>query len=240
MHKTLLILALVTALGRAAPAQQSADTTVTVQGFVQEDVGTAKWAIVTPFPVATLGANTYVVALVGTGSRWLAFASRYVAASGRITRSPAGDLTLDVQNIKEVDPPGTTHRIYDRGITRHARISLTVVPNRFAWTDSAGRPTGVNPVMLYTIKNDRSGALFVIIRTNDLACLSVQGSVSAWDSTTKAPVPNYGRFVIQHGGEFRQAFQLPPQATPRPGRYVAHAGICEVDDYDISTEFEVL
>jgi hypothetical protein len=94
--------------------------------------------------------------------------------------------------------------------------------------------------LLYIIKNDRSAALYVVIQTNDLACLSVESPLSAWDSTTTAPVPNFQRFVIQHGGEFRQAFQLPPRAAPHRGRYVAHVGICEVDDYDIAAEFDVL
>jgi hypothetical protein len=33
--------------------------------------------------------------------------------------------------------------------------------------------------------------------------------------------------------------RLPVDAAPRPGRYVARVGICDVDDYDITAEFDV-
>jgi hypothetical protein len=89
MHKTPCLVALLTAVGGSVQAQQPPDTTLTLHGFVQEHVGASRWAIVTPFPVAALGVQTYVVSLGGTDARWLGLASRYVEATGRITRSPA-------------------------------------------------------------------------------------------------------------------------------------------------------
>lgn len=223
---------------RFAPAQQPADTTTVLQGFLQAN-GSTGWVIVPPLAVEALGRRTFVVPLAGEGGRWRKFASRFVEASGHLGRN-ADTLVLDAQHMKEVDPARTAHATYDRGVTRHARISLSVIPNRIAWSDSSGRSTGVNPTVLYVIKNERTAPIYIVLSTNDLICLTVQGNASAWDTTTFAPVPNYHRFVIQHGGEFRQALQLPPDAAPRPGRYMARIGICQLDDYDVSTEFAVV
>jgi hypothetical protein len=235
-----VVSALLVLIPGTAPAQQPPDTSVTLQGFMQENGAASDWAIVTPAPVAALGARTFVVSLGHAGDRWSRFGSRYVEATGHLTRSGTGDLVLDVQRMKEIEPPGTSHAIFDRGMTQHARISLSVVPNRIAWNDSAGHDTGVNPFILYSILNERSAPIYIALVTNDLICLTVQGPTSTWDTTTTAPVPNYHRFVIQHGGQFRQALQVPSAAAPRPGRYVARIGICQFDDYNISTEFEVL
>lgn len=223
-----------------ASAQQPPDTSVTLQGFMQENGSASDWAIVTPGSVAALGLRTFVIQLSRSSGRWSRFASRYVEASGLLTRNGTGDLVLDVQRMKEIEPPGTSHAIYDRGITQHARISLSVVPNRIMWSDSTGNATGVNPTVLYVIKNERSGPIYIVLGTNELLCLTVQGPTSTWDTTTMAPTPNYHRFLIQHGGEFRQALQLPSAAAPRRGHYVARIGICQFDAYNISTEFEVL
>ena len=235
-----VVLALLVVVPRGAPAQQSSDTSVTLQGFMQENGTESDWAIVTPVSIAAFGARTFVIALSPAGGRWTRFVSRYVEASGRLARNGTGGLVLDVQRMKEVEPPGTSHAVYDRGMTQHASISLSVVPNRIAWNDSAGHTTGVNPAILYVIKNERSAPIYIVLGTNDLICLTVQGPTSAWDTTTMAPTPNTHRFVIQHGGEFRQALQLPEDAAPRRGRYQARIGICQLDDYDIATEFEVL
>jgi len=242
MHNPIapVVLAMLVLVPRVAPAQQSSDTSITLQGFMQENGAESDWAIVTPVSVAALGARTFVISLSRASGRWSRFASRYVEAGGRLTRTGTGGLVLDVQRMKEVEPPGTSHATYDRGMTQHASIALSVVPNRISWTDSAGHTTGANPAILYVIKNERSAPIYIVLGTNDLICLTVQGPTSTWDTTTMAPTPNYHRFVIQHGGEFRQALQLPEDAAPRRGRYLARIGICQLDDYDIATEFEVL
>jgi hypothetical protein len=45
--------------------------------------------------------------------------------------------------------------------------------------------------------------------------------------------------VFQHGGNFRELFQLPQRAAPGPGRDTFRIGICQVDDYDMSLDFVV-
>jgi len=51
--------------------------------------------------------------------------------------------------------------------------------------------------------------------------------------------PDARRFTLQHAGVFRDGVQLPEEAAARPGHYFAHIGICDVDDYDITAEFDV-
>ena len=228
---------LVATLSRLAAAQFHSDT-ITLRGFIQQNVGGAHWALVTPLPVSALGVRTFVIELP-EGDRWSRFTSHFVSASGKLVRSAAGQLGLVADSVAEVEPAGTTHRTYDRGLTQHSRLSLAVIPNRFSWSDSAGKPTGVNPVILYGIGNDRAAPIYFVLTTNELVCLNVKGNGSTWDTTTVELNPTYHRFVIQHGGEFHQGLQLPKEGAPHPGRYVATASICQVEGYEVTAEFEV-
>jgi len=231
--------------GRAGPsaAQQAAETTMTVEGFLQKDEQFDIWTIVAPLPLHTLGVQTFVLPLVGSADRWTRYRNQYVAAHGRIARVPGGGtpgIAIDVENMSVRPPPRTSHRTVDHGLTLHADVTLSVVPDRFAWRDAQGE-TGVNPIALFTISNRRQTAIMFVLPTNNFLCISVNDSSGGghWDSTTKVLNPDARRVAVQRGGIFRDAIRLPPEAAPRPGRYVAHVGVCDVDDYDISAEFDV-
>jgi hypothetical protein len=231
--------------GRAgvSAAQQAADTTLTVEGFLQNDEQFHLWTIVAPLPLHALGVQTFVLPLVGNVERWSRYRNEYVAAHGRVARVPGGGapgIGFDVEHMSVRPPPRTSHRTVDHGLTLHADVTLAVVPDRFAWRDAQGE-TGVNPIALFTISNRRQSSIMFLLPTNNFLCISVNDSTGGehWDSTTKVPNPDARRFAVQRGGIFRDAIRLPPEAAPRPGRYVAHVGICDVDDYDISAEFDV-
>lgn len=216
------------------------DTTVLLQGFVQTDA-IGQWTMVTPLPVTALGKSSYVMRLAGNSSRWNRFEGQYVEATGQLSTEAVGGYALTVAGMKRVDPPGTIHRDYNAGYTKHARMTLSVVPNRFAWVRE-GRSTGVNPTVIYTVDNQSNNPIFIVMRKDDLVCMSIRNphsDVSLWDSTTLAPLPNRRRFVFQHGGPFLQVFQLPAQVLSRPGRYEIQIGICETDDYDMTAAFDV-
>jgi hypothetical protein len=215
------------------------DTASTVQGFVQEDPTTGAITIVTPLPVTAFEHSSYVVKLTTRTDKWSRFNGQFVEASGRLGRDPAGALLLAADAMKSVDPPGTAHRVYNSGYTVRVKLALSVIPNRFAWLQD-GRSTGVNPTVVYTIRNTRSDPMIIVLQTDDLVCMSVQqAGITIWDSTTLAPRPNHRRFVFQHGGDFRELFQLPRRAAPGPGRYTLRIGICQVDDYDMALDFVV-
>lgn len=233
-------------IGAAAPsgAQERTDTVVTIQGFLQQDNQVGVWTIVVPLPLHALGARTYVVPLAGKPERWSRFVNRYIEATGRISRAPEGGdpgIVMEVAKAKEVEPPGTAKTMVDRGMTLHADVTLSVIPNRFAWHDANGGTTGVNPMVLYTILNRRSTPIYFFLPTDKFLCVRIRSAerVSLWDTTTQVRSPDARRFTLQRAGVFRDAVHFPEDAAPRPGRYIVEMGICEVDDYDISAEFEV-
>jgi hypothetical protein len=226
------------------PAQQAADTSLTVEGFLQNDEQFDLWTIVAPLPLHALGVQTFVLPLVGKPGRWSRYRNEYVEARGRVARVPEGGtpgIGIDVEHMSARVPPRTSHRTVDHGLTLHADVTLSVVPDRFAWRDEQGGETGVNPIALFTITNRRQTPILFMLPTNNFLCISVGDTKGGghWDSTTKVLNPDARRFAVQRGGILRDAIRLPADAAPRPGRYVARVGICDVDDYDITAEFDV-
>jgi hypothetical protein len=242
-----LALAVAVLSSSLAPAatQEAVDTMVAVQGFLQQDDQVGTWTIVVPLPLEVLGTRTFVLPLVGKPERWSRYVNRYIEARGRITRLPERGhpgIGMEIDKAQEIEPPGTVRTTVDHGVTLHADVTLSAIPNRFRWRDANGNETGVNPLLLYVILNRRDSPILFILPTKDLLCVSVKSvkdDVILWDSTTHAVSPDARRFAVQRAGRFRDAIHLPEAAASRPGRYRASVGICAVDDYDIAVEFEV-
>jgi hypothetical protein len=239
-----LVLALLVGTAPRAAAQATADTALTIQGYLQRDGDVGVWTIVVPLPLEVLGTRTYVVPVVGKPERWGRYLNRYIEASGRVTHSPEGGnpgISMEVEEAKERDPPGTARATVDHGVALHADVTLSVVPNRFAWRDSTRSSTGVNPMLVYTIVNQRAGPIAFLLPTNRFLCATVRSSegIGVWDTTTVVLTPDARRFTMQRGGRFRDAIHFPEDAVSRPGHYYANVGICDVDDYDITAEFDV-
>lgn len=243
MRALRLALAVLLASALGARAQGGPDSTLTVQGFLQQDAQVGLWTIVVPTRLEAFGARTYVVPLVGKPSRWERYLDRYVEATGRVVQLPPPadpPIGLDITKMREIEAPGTARTVIERAGMR-ATITVVVIPNRFAWKDSAGRETGVNPLVLYTIANEHVGPIIFYLPTNDLFCVTVRSPDAGgeWDSTLQVPVGSSRRFTVQRGGLFREIMQLPPDAAPRRGRYLAQGSICSVADYEIAAPFEV-
>lgn len=227
-----------------ASGQETVDTIVTAQGFLQQD-DQAGWTIVVPLPLRAFGTRTYVVPVVGKPERWSKYVNHYIEATGRVMRIPERGnppIGMEIEKAKDVEPPGTGHTTVDRGMTLHADVTLSVIPNRFSWHDATGRETGVNPMVLYSILNRRDTPIYWVLPNNDFLCITVKtlkDNVKTWDSTTHVPDPDARRFAVKRAGIFRDQIGLPRDAAPRPGRYVASVGICALDDYDVSAEFEI-
>ncbi len=244
MRSRSVVLALLIGAARLAVAQQSVDTTLTIQGFLQRDGDEGLWTIVVPLPLQVLETRTYVVPVVGQPERWGRYLNRYIEASGRVTRLPERGnpgIGMEVEKAKELEPPGTARATVDHGLTLHADVTLSVIPNRFRWRDTTGSSTGVNPLLVYTILNRRTAPIFFVLPTNRFLCIAFKSKegISVWDTTTIVPRPDGRRFTMQRGGLFRDALHFPEDAAPRPGHYYVHVGICDVDDYDITAEFDV-
>jgi hypothetical protein len=244
MRTPALMLALVAATAAPASTQRAVDTTLTVQGFLQQDNDVGVWTIVVPLPLEVLGTRTYVVPVVGKPDRWSRFVNRYIEASGRVSSLPElhnPAIGMEIDKAKEVVPPGTARATVDHGMTLHAEVTLSVVPNHFNWHDDTGASTGVNPLLVYTIVNRRAAPIFFILPTNRFMCVTVRSAegIRLWDSTTYVPSPDARRFSMQRAGVFRDAIHLPEDAASRRGHYFVDMGICDVDDYDITAEFDV-
>jgi hypothetical protein len=239
-----LIVVLVGGAPAAAPTQETAGTTLTVEGFLQNDHQFDLWTIVLPLPLQTLGVRTFVLPLVGGAGRWSPLRDRYVAAHGRVSHVASGGtpgIAFTVDAMREREPPGIVRVSVDRTTTRHATVTLSVIPNRFGWQDTQGNESGVNPVLLYTITNRRETPIFFVLPSSDFLCVSVRSATDGfgWDSTTHVLNPDARRFAVQRGGGFRDVIQLPHDAATRPGRYRARIGICAVEDFDVTAEFDV-
>jgi hypothetical protein len=227
-----------------AAAQQVPDTTVTVQGFLQQEDG-GELTIVLPLPLTAGGYRTFVLVLTGKADRWKRLSSSYVEASGRLSlpdssTGPA-QVGIEIARLREVEPPGTTRTKVNRGMTLHAEVALAVIPNRFAWRDARDQPTGVNPVLLYSLFNNYSEPMLVRLTSDGLLCVRVtpRDGSREWTHTTASEHLGERRIVVTRGGAYRTAVALPVEAAPRPGRYVARAGICSDPTYDAVTEFDI-
>jgi hypothetical protein len=236
-------LSLLVAFACGARAQGGPDSTLTVHGFLQQDAALDLWTIVVPTRLEAFGARTYVLPLVGKPGRWERYLDHYVEATGRVAplTPPANPpIGLDVAKMREVEAPGTVRTVIERAGMR-ATLTVVVIPNRFAWKDSAGRETGVNPLVMYTIANEHVGPIIFYLPTNDLFCVTVRSPDAGgeWDSIIKVPPGSQRRFTVQRGGLFREIMQLPPDAAPRRGRYLAQGAICSVSEYEIAAPFEV-
>ena len=244
MHVRSLLLALLIGAAPRAPAQEAVDTALTIQGFLQKDDQFGQWTIVVPVALQVLGTRTYVVPVVGKPERWNRYLNRYIEASGRVTRLPERGnpaIGMEVEKARELAPPGTARATVDHGVTLHADIALSVVPNRFRWRDTTGASTGVNPTLVYTILNRRAAPIYFVLQSNRFLCATVKSGerITVWDTTTMVLSPDARRFTMQRGGLFRDAIHIPEDAASRPGHYFAHVGVCDVDDYDITAEFDV-
>ena len=244
MRARALLVALLVGNAARSAGQEPVDTALTIQGFLQQDNEVGLWTIVVPLPLQVLETRTYVVPLVGQPERWGRYLNRYIEASGRVTRLPERGnpgIGMEVEKAKELEPPGTARATVDHGMTLHADITLSVIPNRFRWRDTTGSSTGVNPLLVYTILNRRSAPIFFVLPTNRFLCVAVKSSegMSVWDTATIVRTLDGRRFTMQRGGSFRDALHFPEDAASRPGHYYARVGICDVDDYDITAEFDV-
>jgi hypothetical protein len=243
-----LSLALLASLAAPAAPQPLVDTTVTLQGFLQEDQGSGTMIVLVPLPFEALGVRTFALAVQGKTGRWNQLLSHYVEVQGRVSVvSVAGavGLGIDVDRLKEAEPPGTVRHTVGHGFSVKTSVAAAVIPNRFGWVDSRGTATGVNPFVSYTV-SERKGTLqespiFAVLPTNNLLCARVSRLDVAWewDTTTQARNATARGLVLDRSGTYRDGVQLPQAAASMRGRYQVRIGICQLGEYEVTVGFEV-
>ena len=242
MSRSAVAVLLLLSVGRLARAQQ-VDTTLGLEGFLQEDDQTAAWTLVVPVSVAAFHIRTFTFSLAGPAESWRDLRNLYVAVTGRVSRlgdPGAPHLSLLVQDVHEATPPGTVTQTFDRGIGMRSQGTLAVIPDRFHWTDARGHSTGVNPLVLYTLLHERIGAVEVIRPTDLNFCLRVTNAdgVVTWDTTFVLARTDARRFETQ-AAAFREGVQLPLGAARLPGHYTVDAGVCEAPTFNMTAGFDV-
>lgn len=227
------------ALLSARCAAQAADTTVTVRGFL-ERADSGGWQVVLPAPLLVNGRRISVLMAGGHAKNFSRLQERFVEAAGRVTLGP-GPATLAVARLEEVEPPGTGRSTIQPSFNQSAVITLSAIPNEFAWRLPDGQPSGVQPLLMYTVFNHGQTELDFMFRTNELLCVDVREKTgtASWHESVPAPTSNQEHIVIRLGGLYRHVIPIAPEAASRPGRYVARVTLCGVPDYAVETEFAV-
>lgn len=249
LRVTLLSLALLGSGIGPPRGQTPADTLLTVFGFLHR-ADSGAWQLLLPEPVRAAGHRIVqlTVRARGDAAGWPKMAERYVEAVGRL--SVPGDAPeraeLTVARLREIEPPGATRNTVQLSFAQLAVVTLAAIPVRFGWRLPDGQPSGVQPLLMFSIYNHGQTELDVMLPTNDALCIRVRAEGASpdngrgWHTTLPAPTRTGVRIVIRLGGLYRQFIPIPREAAPSAGRYRAHVALCGVPDYQVETAFEVV
>ena len=243
MRATLWLLAV---LGRVSLAAQVAtDTTVTVTGILKAaPAGPSRWGLFLPAPLVVRGARLNWLVIEGEVRNIDNYRDRFVEMSApvRLRSDSTGhvDAALVEPRLKERDPQVMVRRTVQLSVTQRATVSLAVEPSRFAWHDSTGGPSGVQPILLFAVVNHGDTPIRVFFSRNEVFCVHVQSLEPDLVDTTWAVLgPGVPYFSIRMGDRYLGVIELPPPAAPRPGRYRIRVELCARSEYAAELTFDV-
>jgi len=237
-------LLLLVALGAAAQGAAAQDTTVVVHGLVGQPPGSATWVIGLPGPFRYRDRVIAELALTGDSAKWTSHAGHFVEARGTLDAgapAPApARVTLRVRAMREVDPEGTVRKMVSNSFTHRVAVTLWVLPRTFAWVDSAGRATGVGPVIVYTANNHGESDVTMEFASKDFVCFSVESpdGGAPWRFARQLNTPT-DQLRVTLPKFVREVARVPRDAARQPGRYTVRAGFCGFTEYELETEIEV-
>jgi hypothetical protein len=222
-----------------SPGQAKPDTVITALGFV-ERTDSGGWEIMLPQPLTVAGRHVNLLTARGNTQPYSKLQDRYVKAVGRVRLAPE-EAAFDVTRMEEVLPEGTGRKEIHPSFNQSAIITLSAIPNRFGWRLPDGQPSGVQPLLMYTILNHGQSELDFLFRTNDVLCVEIrpQSQGASWQTALPAPTRSRERIVIRLGGVYRQFIEIPPDAMPWPGEYTARVTLCGIADYTAETQLVV-
>lgn len=235
-------LLLVVALGIAPQGAAAQDTTVAVHGLIGQ-LASGTWLIGLPTPFRYHDRVIAELQLAGDSTKWTSHAGHFVEARGTLDAVdpvPAR-AKLHVRAIREVDPEGTVRRMVSNSFTHRVAVTLWVLPRTFAWVDSAGRATGVGPVIVYTANNHGESDVTMEFVSKDFVCFSVEpkeGGAVPWRFARQLNTPT-DQLRVTLPKFVREVARLPREGASLPGRYMVRAGFCGFTEYELETEIEV-
>src|SRR5258705_292649 len=235
---------LLVALGIAAPPAEAAaqDTTVVVHGLVGQVAG-GTWLIGLPTPFRYRERVIAELQLAGDSTKWTGHAGHFVEARGTLEAAdPApARARLRASSMREVDPDGTVRKMVSNSFTHRVAVTLWVLPRTFAWVDSAGRTTGVGPVIVYTANNHGESDVTMEFASKDFVCFSVEpkaGGAVPLSFARQLYTPT-DRIQVTLPKFVREVARLTRDGAALPGRYTVRAGFCGFKEYELETEIEV-
>jgi hypothetical protein len=238
---------LLVALGAASQGAVAQDTTVVVHGLVGLPPGSRTWLIGLPGPFRYRDRVIAELALAGDSTKWTSHAGHFVEARGTLDApapppAPApARATLRVRAMREVDPEGTVRKMVSNSFTHRVAVTLWVLPRTFAWLDSAGRATGVGPVIVYTANNHGESDVTMEFVSKDFVCFSVEpeeGGAVPWRFARQLNTPT-DQLQVTLPKFVREVARMPRDAAASPGRYIVRAGFCGFTEYELETQIEV-
>ena len=226
-------------------AQVPADTAVTVMGIVRETAdGPVRWGLMLPVPLVLHGVRFAWLQIEGASAAVAGHQDQFVRASGlvRLGHDPAGAsvAVLAEPRLEDRNPPHSVNRIVQPSLTQRAAVSLAVEPPRWAWDDTSGAASGVQPVALFSVLNNSDVPIRVFFSGNEVICVRVR-SLQPYvaDTTWSILQPGVPSSSIRMGQRYRGIIELPRAATPRPGRYRLRVELCAAREYAAELQFEV-
>ncbi|HEY6809091.1 MAG TPA: hypothetical protein VI160_09920 [Gemmatimonadales bacterium] len=225
-------------------AQAPGDTAMVLRGIAMRDTG-AVWGLFLPTPVLFGAHRVHYLHVRGNTGTFPRFENRYVELSGVWHRDPPGlvspDVWFDADRLKALTPPGERSHAIEPTFSQEAEISVAIIPDRFAFRDSTGGPSGVLPVLAYAVANHSNAAIDFQFRGNNVICATITNSPNGppvWTHGWPAG-PYHQNFTVNLGATVREAVTLPDSLTLGPGHYWMRMGLCELSNYDGIIEFDV-
>ncbi len=244
----MMAILLLVALGTAPEGPMAQDTTVVVHGLVGQPGGSGTWLIGLPAPFRYRNRVIAELELVGDSTKWTSHAGHFVEARGTLDAAAAppappapGRPRLRVGAMREVDPEGTVRKMVSNSFTHRVAVTLWVLPRTFAWVDSAGRATGVGPVIVYTANNHGESDVTMEFVSKDFVCFAVEpkaGGAVPWRFARQLNTPT-DQLHVTLPKFVREVARVPREAAARPGRYTVRAGFCGFTEYELETEIDV-
>jgi len=231
------------ALAAPARAQDATDSAVVLRGIVMRDTGSA-WALFLPMSLTVGRVRSHYIHIAGNPSKIERNENRYVELQGRLHVSSdpgSASMTLADGKLKALGVPGEGAHSVQRTFMEHAEVAAGIVPNKFAFPDSAGADR-TRPVITFAISNHSDAPIDFTFRDNKVICSNVVPSGRAmepiWhDSWSVGPYLTQLR--INLSATVWEAVPLPDTVTFLPGHYRLRVWLCEAPDYTAETDFDV-
>ena len=227
-------------------AQSATDTTITVSGIVQAAAkGPSHWGLFLPAPVVVRGVRIGWLSIEGDPHGIDNHQDRFVEATGtlRVGTDSTGAVVAALVDprAKERDPSGIVRQSVQLSFTQRAVVTLALEPSRFGWRDSAGSPSGVRPMLLFSLVNHGDVPIQMSFPRYEVICVRVRAvEAGLADTSWTILMPGVRNISLVMRQRFAEIIELPPGAARKPGRYRTRVELCSGSAYGADVFFEVI